>query len=54
MRMAAVSDETAMREALPDDWISLIGMAKFARAASGSIASIGVSMNPGATALKRY
>jgi hypothetical protein len=32
----AVSDETAMREALPDDWISLIGMAKFAHAASGS------------------
>ncbi|MGE0034282.1 MAG: alpha-amylase family protein [Xanthobacteraceae bacterium] len=32
----AVSDETAMREAQPDDWISLIGMAKFARGASGS------------------
>ncbi len=32
----AVSDQTAMREALPDDWISLIGMAKFARGASGS------------------
>ena len=31
----AVSDQTAMREALPDDWISLIGMAKFARGASG-------------------
>lgn len=32
----AVSDQTAMREALPDDWISLIGMAKFARGASGT------------------
>ena len=32
----AVSDETAMREALPDDWISLIGMAKFARARPGA------------------
>ena len=31
----AVSDQTAMREAQPDDWISLIGMAKFAKAASG-------------------
>ena len=31
----AVSDETAMREAQPDDWISLIGMAKFAKGASG-------------------
>ena len=30
-----VSDETAMREAQPDDWISLIGMAKFAKGASG-------------------
>ena len=31
----AVSDKTAMRDARPDDWISLIGMAKFAKAASG-------------------
>jgi hypothetical protein len=31
----AVSDKTAMREAQPDDWISLIGMSKFAKAASG-------------------
>jgi len=31
----AVSDETAMRGARPDDWISLIGMSKFAKAASG-------------------
>jgi Beta-galactosidase trimerisation domain len=32
----AVSDATAMREAGPDDWISLIGMSKFAKAASGT------------------
>jgi hypothetical protein len=31
----AVSDRTAMREAKPDDWISLIGMFKFAKGASG-------------------
>jgi Beta-galactosidase trimerisation domain len=31
----AVSDATAMREAGPDDWVSLIGMSKFAKAASG-------------------
>ena len=31
----AVSDRTAMREAQPDDWICLIGMSKFAKAASG-------------------
>jgi hypothetical protein len=31
----AVSDKTGMREAKPDDWISLIGMSKFAKAASG-------------------
>ena len=31
----AVSDATAMRGAQPDDWISLIGMSKFAKAASG-------------------
>ena len=30
-----VSDKTGMREAAPDDWISLIGMSKFAKAASG-------------------
>jgi hypothetical protein len=30
-----VSDKTGMREAEPDDWISLIGMSKFAKAASG-------------------
>ena len=30
----AVSDKTGMREARPDDWISLIGMFKFAKAAS--------------------
>ncbi len=30
-----VSDQTAMRDAQPDDWISLIGMAKFAKGASG-------------------
>ena len=30
-----VSDKTAMRDAGPDDWISLIGMSKFAKAASG-------------------
>jgi hypothetical protein len=32
----AVSDKTGMREARPDDWISLIGMSKFAKAASGT------------------
>src|SRR5439155_9867355 len=32
----AVSDRTGMREAKPDDWISLIGMSKFAKAASGT------------------
>jgi glycosyl hydrolase family 42 (putative beta-galactosidase) len=32
----AVSDKTGMREAKPDDWISLIGMSKFAKAASGT------------------
>jgi hypothetical protein len=32
----AVSDKTAMRDARPDDWISLIGMSKFAKAASGT------------------
>jgi Beta-galactosidase trimerisation domain len=32
----SVSDKTAMRNARPDDWISLIGMSKFAKAASGS------------------
>jgi hypothetical protein len=32
----AVSDRTAMRDALPDDWISLIAMSKFAKAASGT------------------
>jgi hypothetical protein len=31
----AVSDKTGMRDAKPDDWISLIGMSKFAKAASG-------------------
>src|SRR5205823_1612970 len=31
----ALSDKTAMRDARPDDWISLIGMAKFAAGASG-------------------
>jgi hypothetical protein len=31
----AVSDSTGMREARPDDWVALIGMAKFAKAASG-------------------
>ena len=31
-----LSDETAMRRAQPDDWISIIGMAKFAKAASGA------------------
>ena len=31
----AISDRTGMREARPDDWISLIGMSKFAKAASG-------------------
>jgi hypothetical protein len=31
----SVSDGTAMREGGPDDWISLIGMSKFAKAASG-------------------
>jgi glycosyl hydrolase family 42 (putative beta-galactosidase) len=31
----AVSDKTGMREAKSDDWISLIGMSKFAKAASG-------------------
>jgi hypothetical protein len=31
----AVSDKTGMREARPDDWISLIGMSKFAKGASG-------------------
>jgi hypothetical protein len=31
----ALSDESAMRDALPDDWISLIGMSKFAAGASG-------------------
>ncbi len=30
-----ISDRTGMRRARPDDWISLIGMAKFAKAASG-------------------
>jgi len=30
-----VSDQTGMRDAVPDDWISLIGMSKFAKAASG-------------------
>lgn len=34
-----VSDKTGMREAAPDDWISLIGMSKFAKAASGKKAS---------------
>ncbi len=32
----AISDRTGMREAKPDDWISLIGMSKFAKAASGT------------------
>ena len=32
----AVSDRTAMRDALPDDWVSLISMFKFAKAASGT------------------
>jgi hypothetical protein len=32
----AVSDRTGMREAKPDDWISLIGMFKFAKGASGN------------------
>jgi hypothetical protein len=32
----AVSDKTGMRNARPDDWISLIGMSKFAKAASGT------------------
>jgi hypothetical protein len=32
----ALSDKTGMREAKPDDWISLIGMSKFAKAASGT------------------
>jgi hypothetical protein len=31
----ALSDKTGMRNAQPDDWISLIGMSKFAKAASG-------------------
>ena len=31
-----VSDQTGMRNARPDDWISLIGMSKFAKAASGT------------------
>ena len=31
----SVSDGTAMRDGGPDDWISLIGMSKFAKAASG-------------------
>jgi hypothetical protein len=31
----AISDRTGMRGAKPDDWISLIGMSKFAKAASG-------------------
>jgi hypothetical protein len=31
----AVSDTSGMREARPDDWISLIGMSKFAKAAAG-------------------
>jgi hypothetical protein len=31
-----LSDETGMTHAEPDDWISLIGMSKFAKAASGS------------------
>jgi hypothetical protein len=31
----ALSDESAMRDALPDDWISLIAMSKFATGASG-------------------
>jgi hypothetical protein len=33
--MDAVSDRTGMREARPDDWISLISMSKFGKAASG-------------------
>src|SRR5262249_3945020 len=32
----AVSDRTGMRDAKPDDWISLIGMSKFAKSASGT------------------
>jgi hypothetical protein len=31
----ALSDVTGMREAGPDDWVSLIGMSKFAKGASG-------------------
>lgn len=31
-----LSDQTGMAGAQPDDWISMIGMAKFAKAASGS------------------
>jgi hypothetical protein len=31
----ALSDKSGMRNAQPDDWISLIGMSKFAKAASG-------------------
>jgi hypothetical protein len=31
-----LSDQTGMTGAQPDDWISMIGMAKFAKAASGS------------------
>jgi hypothetical protein len=31
----ALSDRTGMREARPDDWISLISMSKFGKAASG-------------------
>jgi hypothetical protein len=31
----SVSDRTGMRDAKPDDWISLIGMFKFAKGASG-------------------
>jgi hypothetical protein len=31
-----LSDKTAMRLAKPDDWISLIGMSKFAKGASGA------------------
>ncbi len=30
-----LSDRTGMREAKPDDWVSLIGMSKFAKGASG-------------------
>jgi hypothetical protein len=32
----ALSDKTAMRGARPDDWIGLLGMSKYAKAASGS------------------